>query len=109
MKTKMMMVGGAFITFFIAASLNAQAPQFLNYQGKLTNNDGTAAAGSFAMTFSIYSTKSGGTALWTETQNVTVTNGVFNVLLGSATTGGIPTMFRLALQKEHRPHPECHR
>jgi len=31
MKTKLMLVGGAVIMFFIAASLQAQAPQLLNY------------------------------------------------------------------------------
>ena len=35
------------------------------------------------MVFSIYSVSTGGTALWTETQTVTVTKGVFNVLLGN--------------------------
>lgn len=62
-----------------------QVPQLLNFQGKLTNADGTVETGTTAktITFSIYSTESGGQAVWTETQSVTVTDGVFNVLLGS--------------------------
>lgn len=64
-------------------TIYAQTPQLLNYQGKLTNKDGTSASGTFVMIFSLYSNAEGGTALWDETQNVAVTNGIFNVLLGS--------------------------
>lgn len=64
--------------------LQAQAPQLLNYQGKLTNKDGTPTTGSFDMTFYLYQEATGGTALWQESQKVAVTNGVFNVLLGSS-------------------------
>jgi len=71
--------------FFLAKNvLQAQTPNLINYQGRLTTG-GTAAAGTFMMTFSIYAAATAGTALWSETQNVTVTNGIFNVLLGSAT------------------------
>ena len=65
-------------------SLWAQAPQLLNYQGKLSMG-GTPAADTFSMVFSIYSSATGTTALWSETQSVVVANGIFNVLLGSAT------------------------
>ncbi len=75
---------------FIVASLFAQSPQLLSYQGKLSTG-GNPVSGSFSITFTIYSAASGGSILWTETQSVTVTNGVFNVLLGSATSGGIPS------------------
>ncbi len=69
---------------FTVASLFAQSPQLLNYQGKLSTG-GNPATGSLTMIFSIYATATGTTALWSETQNVTVTNGIFNVLLGSVT------------------------
>jgi len=68
-----------------ADSAQAQAPNLINYQGRLTAAGGAAASGSFVMNFSIYATATGVTSLWTETQTVTVTNGVFNVLLGSVT------------------------
>lgn len=66
------------------------APNLLNYQGKLTDPSGSPKNGTFSMTFAVYDAASGGNQLpngtpWSETQNVTVTNGVFNVLLGSAT------------------------
>jgi len=69
-----------------ADAAQAQAPNLINYQGRLTATGGAAASGSFAMTFSIYATATGVTPVWTETQTVTVANGVFNVLLGSVTT-----------------------
>ncbi len=68
-----------------ADSAQAQAPNLINYQGRLTAAGGAAASGSLVMNFSIYATATGVTPVWTETQTVTVTNGVFNVLLGSVT------------------------
>ncbi len=65
-------------------SLHAQTPNLLNYQGKLIIG-GFAVSGPFSMTFSIYSSEIGGSALWTEIQTVTVAKGVFNVMLGSVT------------------------
>jgi hypothetical protein len=62
----------------------AQVPQLINYQGVLKNGGGSPITGTVSIVFSIYTVPSGGTALWTETQSsVTVTNGLFNVLLGS--------------------------
>jgi hypothetical protein len=58
-------------------------PQTLNYQGSLADSIGDPVNGTVDMTFSLYSTETGGTALWTETQSVPVTEGVFNVRLGA--------------------------
>ena len=38
------------------------------------------------MTFSLYTVASGGTALWTEPQNVIVSGGIYSVILGSVST-----------------------
>jgi len=63
----------------------AQAPQLINYQGKLLT-DGKPTEGPVDITFAMYPAASGGTALWTETQSaVPLSNGMFNVLLGSIT------------------------
>ena len=58
-------------------------PQKINYQGYLTNAAGVPVNGTVQMVFSIYN--AGGTALWTETQNVPVASGVYNVNLGEVT------------------------
>ena len=64
----------------------------INFQGKLVNLNGTNVAdGSYSVVFSAYTAPCpgpaacGGTPLWTETQTVTVTNGIFQVNLGSVT------------------------
>ncbi len=55
-------------------------PQCINYQGKLADPAGNPLSDTFTMTFRLYE---GAVEIWNETQLVTVTNGVFNVLLGS--------------------------
>lgn len=65
-----------------ATGINRQ----INFQGKLVNADGTNVTdGSYSILFSIYSVSSGGVAIWSETQNATLTNGIFQVNLGSVT------------------------
>lgn len=66
-------------------------PQRINYQGTLNNKSGGPANGNFNMIFRIYSTATGTTPIWTETWDastsspVVVTDGIFNVMLGSIT------------------------
>jgi len=69
------------------AAINQQ----VNYQGKLTDSAGTAVTnGTYQMVFKLYTASSGGTAVWTETwsgaSKVTVTSGLFSVMLGSITS-----------------------
>src|SRR5512136_3098407 len=62
------------------------APLYFNYQGLLLDSAGSPVAdGDYELTFSIYDVATGGTALWSETQTVTVTSGLFNVQLGLTT------------------------
>ncbi len=80
------------ITMFLVVGLlisslaYADVPRLINFQGRLTDAAGKFVAdGSYSVTFSIYSVPSSGSALWTEAQSVTVTKGLFNVILGSVT------------------------
>ncbi|MBC8232933.1 tail fiber domain-containing protein [bacterium] len=62
---------------------NPEPPRLLNYQGKLTDENGPVT-GTVSITFSIYDTPTGGAPLWSEPHdNVTVTDGLFNSILGS--------------------------
>ena len=62
----------------------AAVPNLVNYQGRLTDGTGiTVPDGDYSVVFSIYSVPDGGIAVWSETQNLTTTNGIFAVLLGS--------------------------
>ena len=66
-----------------ASIVMAQPPNLINYQGKLSDQDGNPVSGERDLTFAIYEAESGGTPLWSESQTVTVNEGVFNTLLGS--------------------------
>jgi len=67
-----------------------QIPNVISHQGLLTDASGVPLEGSFGLTFSLYQTPTGGTALWTETHpGVPVQKGTFSVRLGSITPFGI--------------------
>jgi len=80
-----------FLIIAIASLSYAEVPKLINYQGHLTDKGGNPITGNSNITFRIYDAESGGSILWSETQiGVSAKNGIFNVLLGSATVGGIP-------------------
>jgi hypothetical protein len=59
-------------------------PTLINYQGYLTDSGGNPIDGTVSIVFSIYSTATGGSPVWTETHSsVTINDGLFSVLLGS--------------------------
>jgi len=62
---------------------SAAVPQSIKYQGLLTDTSGTTLNGSQNMTFKLYDAASGGNQLWTESQSVNVSDGLFQVALGS--------------------------
>lgn len=65
---------------YAAAGINRQ----INFQGKLVNPDGTNVTdGSYSIVFTLYNAASAGSSLWTETQSVTLSNGIFQVNLGT--------------------------
>ncbi len=70
----------------ISATSFAAIPETMNYQGYLTDSGGVAVDVPVNITFRIYGDETGGTALWTETQSVSVNNGIYNVQLGSVST-----------------------
>ncbi len=75
----------------LTTSTLAEVPKVINYQAKLTDADGVALNGDYDITFSIWDDATGGTRVWgPETHSsVTVTNGLFDVQLGTITTLGI--------------------
>lgn len=85
----MVLTGGFLLSasqVFAATGVNKQ----INFQGKVVNADGTNVAnGSYDFVFKFYSVDTAGTAIWTETRTggnqVTVTDGVFQVNLGEVT------------------------
>lgn len=92
----LLLLVGLFSTIF-GVALNrptayATNPALISFQGKVVNGSSNAAPGtnitdgSYPVTFKIYSVSSGGVALWTENDTVTVTAGVFQVNLGAVTS-----------------------
>jgi hypothetical protein len=74
------------VILFTVKSIQAQVPNTLNYQGVITDSGGKPVTdGQYQLTFKLYTVASGGSAIWSETQNSTVTNGIFSVLLGKVT------------------------
>jgi hypothetical protein len=62
------------------------SPRLLNYQGYLTDTLGNPVTNpSVSMTFGIWSLSGGGSQIWYESQVVSVSKGIFNVLLGTLT------------------------
>lgn len=84
-----------FVTAFFALSTPVHAaqtvPYKINFQGRLTNASGTVLSGTYDMQFKLYTALTGGTLVWSETRTaananaVTVTNGLFSVLIGEGT------------------------
>ncbi len=63
----------------------AQIPRTMNYQGSLKDAvTHEPVDGSRSMTFELFDVVTGGTHLWTETRDVSVTNGIYSVILGSS-------------------------
>ena len=72
------------VIMIAALCLAASSNQMINYQGRLTDGTGAPIDGtSVSVTFSIYNVASGGTALWTETQSISVSQGLYSVQLGA--------------------------
>lgn len=60
--------------------------RYTQSQGVLNDSGGAPVSATVSMIFRIYDVATGGTALWNETQSVPVSNGLFNVQLGSVQT-----------------------
>jgi hypothetical protein len=63
----------------------AAGPAIMNYQGRLTDLSGVPVNGVFQVTFSIYDDSLIAFAPWRETHQVTCSDGLFDVVLGTTT------------------------
>jgi len=69
----------------LASAAHAQIPKSINYQGVLT--DGTEVVvpdGSYQLDLRLYTVASGGSPVWSCTETVTVSKGIFNAVLGNS-------------------------
>jgi len=85
MKTARLVLIGLALLLPVFAS-TGEVPHLLNFQGRLDDADGQVVPdGDQTLIFRLFDAPAGGTQLWQETQIVTTTDGLFNVLLGSVT------------------------
>ena len=74
------------VTLMITGASLAEIPRIITFQGKLTGADGKLVDEARTLTFRLYHSLSGGTALWEEIHTDTpVTKGIFAVPLGVTT------------------------
>jgi hypothetical protein len=81
----------------------AAVPQTMSYQGVLRDASGVPVPdGVYQVTFRIYDVGSGGTALWSEIQTVSVEDGIINAILGTMTALTLPfdTQYWLGISVE---------
>ncbi|MGB6650497.1 MAG: hypothetical protein WBG01_18385 [Bacteroidota bacterium] len=89
MKTSVLLT--LFILAIGTAAALAEVPKTISYQGVLGDGSGNPSTDtSAALTFRLYDTGSGGTAIWEETQSVLFSNGLFTAILGSTAPLGLP-------------------
>ncbi len=70
---------------------SVSTPRLVNYSGNTSFLTGRPKNGVYGFTFSLYSVATGGTAAWSETQNVSVDNqGNYSVVLGITQPDGLP-------------------
>ncbi len=68
----------------VSVTVPAEIPHEINYQGMLTDDEDNPLNGSYDILFKIYNHPSSGSMLWDELQeDVSVEEGLFNVVLGS--------------------------
>ena len=61
----------------------AQAPQLLGYQGRLLQSSGAPVTGPRDVRFTLFSAETAGTQLWTETQQLGLSDGYYSTSLGA--------------------------
>jgi hypothetical protein len=72
------------ILLIAAISLSAQIPETISWQGILKNAQGGLLNGDHDITVKLFDSATEGTCLWTEThENVTITDGITSIILGS--------------------------
>ncbi len=81
-------LGVLVLAVVVGIAWTQSAPQLVNYQGRLTNAAGQPLADGTTvdLTFAFYGVESGGTSYLTVLQeDVVVTGGIYNLLIGSGT------------------------
>lgn len=83
-----------FLLFTLQQNTQGQTPRTISFQGILTDTLGAPKPdGSYSITFRLYESGSGGSALWTEQKTLEVKRGLFQTLLGDQVVMGSQVQF----------------
>lgn len=86
-KTRLSLILSIVVLLIILPIISsAQVPRTINYQSYLTGSDSNPVNETVSITFSIYNVVSGSTSLWSQTQDVAVSQGIYSVVLGGGLT-----------------------
>ena len=89
------------IIFLFIVSFIFAIPHQINYQGKVTDASGVGLNGSYDMVFRLFDAATSGTELWSEPHSgVSVTKGLFNIVLGESNPINLPFDAQYYLQIE---------
>ncbi len=80
----LVVVLGVLLASGVLAGCNSVAP-VMSYQGRLTDAAGKPLDGTYQFQFRLFDALTGGTELYTETESITVTNGLFDTSIGPST------------------------
>ena len=69
----------------VAGDFIAKVPRLLNYQARLNDSAWSPVTENVEMDFAIHATTDSSTVLWQEGSTVTVTDGIFSVMMGGST------------------------
>lgn len=73
-------------TTYAQTALKNSVPLVLSYQGQIVRADGKSFNGEHSISVSLYSDAAGNTSIWEGSYSTVVTNGIFNILLGSGSS-----------------------
>jgi len=83
-KSSIITLTAILVSLILTSYSSAQDSLLISYQGNLTDDGGEPITGTLLMTFTIYDVE--GASKWSESYlDVSVTNGLFTVILGSQT------------------------
>src|SRR5437867_3000316 len=80
------------LSLIIPAIAAAQVPSKLGVQGRLLRADGTPETGALSVTFALFDASTAGNSLWSETQTIAFSDGLYATFLGEVTAIP-PTVF----------------
>ena len=69
----------------LAPCLHAGVPNLIDFQGSLVDENGIPVTGTPTIRFALYPVNTGGEAIWSETKQVVLVDGVYSTQLGDAT------------------------